>query len=85
MNETLLTFFQQHGLEFMRSRPYRKNDQAWGEQKNGAVVRRLVGYGRLEGVVAREALSRPYSASRLFVNFSNRRSNLQRSFGSAPA
>jgi hypothetical protein len=56
-------------LEFTRSRPYRKNDQAWVEQKNGAVVRRLVRYGRLEGVVAGEALSRLYSASRLFVNF----------------
>jgi hypothetical protein len=33
------------------------------------VVRRLVGYGRLEGVAAGEALSRLYSASRLFVNF----------------
>ena len=31
-------------------RPHRKNDQAWVEQKNGAVVRRLVGYGRLEGI-----------------------------------
>jgi len=39
------------------------------EQKNGAVVRRLVGYRRLEGWPAAEALSRLYSASRLFVNF----------------
>jgi hypothetical protein len=69
VNDALLTFCQQHGLEFTRSRPYHKNDQAWVEQKNGAVVRRLVGYGRLEGVVAAEALSRLYSASRLFVNF----------------
>jgi len=28
----------------MRSRAYRKNDQAWVEQKNGAVVRKLIGY-----------------------------------------
>ena len=38
------------------------------EQKNGAVVRRLVGYGRLAGVAAAETLARLYSASRLFVN-----------------
>ena len=38
------------------------------EQKNRAVVRRLVGYGRLEGVAAAETLARLYSASRLFVN-----------------
>jgi hypothetical protein len=32
--------------------PYRKNDQAYVEQKNGAVVRRLVGYRRLAGLAA---------------------------------
>jgi hypothetical protein len=69
VNEVLLTFCKTHEIEFTRSRPYRKNDQAWVEQKNGSVVRRLVGYGRLEGLVAGDALSRLYSASRLFVNF----------------
>ena len=69
INEFLITFCADHGIEFTRSRPYRKNDQAWVEQKNGSVVRRLVGYGRLEGIAAGEALSRLYSASRLFVNF----------------
>ncbi len=69
INELLITFCTEHGIEFTRSRPYQKNDQAWIEQKNGSVVRRLVGYGRLEGVAAGEALSRLYSASRLFVNF----------------
>jgi hypothetical protein len=69
INETIVAFCQQHGIEFTRSRPYRKNDQAWVEQKNGSIVRRLVGYGRLEGVVAAEALARLYAAGRLFVNF----------------
>jgi hypothetical protein len=49
INETLLSYCRQRGLELTRCRAYRKNDQAWIEQKNGAVVRRLVGYGRLEG------------------------------------
>jgi transposase InsO family protein len=69
INERLIAFCTDHGIEFTRSRPYHKNDQAWIEQKNGSVVRRLVGYGRLEGVAAGEALCRLYSASRLFVNF----------------
>lgn len=69
INETLVAFCSENGIEFTRSRPYRKNDQAWVEQKNGSVVRRLVGYGRLEGIAAAEALARLYSASRLFVNF----------------
>jgi hypothetical protein len=69
INDDLFAYCKSRGIEFTRSRPYRKNDQAWVEQKNGAIVRRLVGYGRLEGVAAHEALSRLYSASRLFVNF----------------
>jgi hypothetical protein len=69
MNETVAAYCDQHGIELTRSRPYRKNDQAWVEQKNGAVVRRLVGYRRLEGLIAARSLSRLYAASRLFVNF----------------
>jgi len=42
---------------FTRCRPYRKNDQAWVEQKNGAVVRRIVGYRRLEGLEAAGVLA----------------------------
>ena len=52
VNDILLQFTREHGIEFTRSRPYKKNDQAWVEQKNGAVVRRMIGYGRLEGVAA---------------------------------
>ncbi len=69
LNETMLAYCREQSIEFTRSRPYRKNDQAWVEQKNGAVVRRLVGYDRLEGLAAAEALSRLYASSRLFVNF----------------
>lgn len=69
MNEMLFAFCGERAIAFTRSRPYHKNDQAWVEEKNGSVVRRLVGYGRLEGIAAGAALARLYSASRLFVNF----------------
>jgi Integrase core domain len=69
MNETVAAYCQAHGIPCTRSRPYHKNDQAWVEQKNSSVVRRLVGYRRLEGLAAAAALSRLYAASRLFVNF----------------
>ena len=69
MNETLLAYCSDHGSEFTRSRPYHKNDQAWVEQKNGAIVRRLIGYRRLEGMAAAAILSRVYASARLFVNF----------------
>jgi hypothetical protein len=69
VNEPVLAYCAEHGIVFTRSRPYRMNDQAWVEQKNSSVVRRLVGYRRLEGLEAVKALARLYAASRLFVNF----------------
>ena len=68
MNEPVVEWCRAQGLEVTRSRAYRKNDQAWVEQKNGAIVRRLVGYGRFEGVVSAKALARLYAAARLHVN-----------------
>ena len=69
LNETLVSYCVGQGIELTRSRPYHTNDQAWVEQKNGSVVRRLVGYRRLEGSATAAILARLYAASRLFVNF----------------
>src|ERR1700709_1262793 len=65
MNQSVFDYCKGHGLEQTRSRAYKKNDQAWVEQKNGSVVRRLVGYGRLSGSDAGNAGSELYPASRL--------------------
>jgi hypothetical protein len=56
-------------ITFTRSRAYRKNDQAHVEEKNGSVVRRLVGYDRYEGMDAWQALTALYSVLRLYINF----------------
>jgi hypothetical protein len=69
MNQTVFDYCKARGLEQTRSRAYKKNDQAWVEQKNGAIVRRLVGYGRLSGLAATRALAELYEASRLYINF----------------
>jgi hypothetical protein len=69
VNDKLIQYCLNRGIELTRSRPYRKNDQAWIEQKNGAVVRKLLGYRRFEGIAAAQAITRLYGASRLFVNF----------------
>jgi hypothetical protein len=69
MNETVRDYCLAAGVEFTRCRPYRKNDQAWVEQKNGSVVRRAVGYRRFEGLEAAAVLARLYREMRLFVNF----------------
>lgn len=62
INDTLLGYCQQQKWQFARSRAYHKNDQAWIEQKNGAVVRRFVGYQRHAGVAAGQCLARLYAA-----------------------
>ena len=68
MNQSVLDYCKGRGHVQTRSRAYKKNDQAWVEQKNGSVVR-LVGYGRLSGADARNALAQLYASSRLYINF----------------
>jgi hypothetical protein len=69
MNAIVVPWCKAQGIEVTRSRAYKKNDQAFVEQKNGAIVRRLVGYGRFEGLETARDLSRLYAASRLYTNF----------------
>lgn len=68
MNETLRDYCAAEKMALTRCRPYRKNDQAHVEQKNGEIVRRMVGYRRYEGIAAAEQLARLYAPARLFVN-----------------
>src|SRR5579863_9430785 len=83
MNEVVVSWCRGQTLEVTRSRAYKKNDQAFVEQKNGAVVRRLIGYGRFragarQGLrpepVARATSSPCASAGRDRVAGSGRRS-----------
>ncbi|EJA5857550.1 transposase family protein, partial [Salmonella enterica] len=69
INEALFEYCSARCIALTRSRPYRKNDQAWIEQKNGSVVRKLAGYGRLDGEHAVKAMNQMYMANRLFINF----------------
>ena len=69
INDTILDHSRQAGFEFTRSRPYRKNDQAWIEQKNGSVIRRFTGYDRYSGPVAGQVLAKLYALVRLYVNY----------------
>ena len=69
MNYALLEYCRRHRVTFTRSRPWKKNDSAHVEQKNGAVVRQLVGYDRFASRAAYGALTRLYRLARLHVNF----------------
>jgi hypothetical protein len=69
LNELLVPYCRRVGVRLTRGRPSRKNDQAHVEQKNGAVVRRLVGYDRFASKAAFAQLQRLYGLVRLYVNF----------------
>lgn len=68
MNETVRDYCKAESIEMTRCRPYRKNDQAHVEQKNGEIVRRMVGYRRYEGIAAARQLAKLHERARLFVN-----------------
>jgi hypothetical protein len=68
LNTALIAYCADHHITFTRGRPYRKNDGCYVEQKNWAVVRRLVGYQRFEGP-ALPALERVHDLARDYVNF----------------
>ena len=67
-NKILASYCKLEAIVFTRSRPHHKNDQAWIEQRNGAVIRRMVGPERFSGIVAGQALAQLLGAVRLYVN-----------------
>jgi len=48
INDQLLQYCKNNGIEFTRSRPYHKNDNAYVEQKNWTHVRKMMGNHRFD-------------------------------------
>jgi hypothetical protein len=69
INQCFYTYCSQEQISFTRSRSYKKNDSCHVEQKNGNVVRRLVGYDRYTSKSACQCLERIYDLVRLYGNF----------------
>ena len=69
INYAMLAYCEREQITFTRGRVAKKNDQCFVEQKNGSIVRQLVGYDRYEGEVAYRQLAELYRAVRLYVNF----------------
>ena len=69
INRHLLAWCRRHHITFTRSRAWKKNDSAHVEQKNGAIVRHLIGYDRFVSKAAFAQLQRVYDLVRLHVNF----------------
>ncbi len=69
INRSLVDYCRRYAITFTRSRAWKKNDSAHVEQKNGAIVRRLIGYDRFASRAAYAQLTRVYQLARLHVNF----------------
>lgn len=69
LNAHFTRYCHANQLTFTRSRPYKKNDQCRVEQKNGAVVRKIVGYGRFDTFEQLEILRRIYGLLAFYQNY----------------
>lgn len=70
VNWHMVGYCEQHKLFFTRSRPDRKNDNAYVEQKNNTHVRKWLGYGRYDARKQLLAINDLYRDElRLFNNF----------------
>ena len=72
INNHLLAFCQQRPagrtIQFTRSRPYKKDDNAHIEQKNWTHVRKLMGWDRYDTAKAQESTNQLYDELRIFQN-----------------
>jgi hypothetical protein len=69
INNHLLRFCEACKITFTRSRPYRKNDSCYVEEKNYSIVRRTVGYYRYDNDAQIALLTELYTHLRLYTNF----------------
>ncbi len=69
INQHLFDYCRREHIIFTRSRAYKKNDSCHVEQKNGNVIRRVIGYQRYSSKQALETLNQTYFLLRLYINF----------------
>lgn len=69
INHTLYNWCQKEQVTFTRGRSYRKNDQAYVEQRNWLTIRRQVGYDRLASKQAYALLGQLYPLLCQQLNF----------------
>ncbi len=65
-------------IALTRSRPSKKNDNCYVEQRNRSVIRKYVGYERYDCREAVEAMNKLYETLRLYINFFQPTFKLQR-------
>ena len=69
INNHMIRFCRANSVTFTRSRPNKKNDSCYVEQKNWSLVRVTVGYARYDTQDQTDLLNRLYGVLRLYSNY----------------
>ena len=70
INEMIYRYAKEEEIEFTRSRPYKKNDNCWVEQKNRTHIRRMIGILRYDTRKELDIINDLYrNEIRLYKNF----------------
>jgi hypothetical protein len=69
VNQYFKKWCDERRITFTRGRSHHSNDNCFVEQKNGDVVRKTVGYARLEGDEVLSALQKVYSYLNPLINY----------------
>jgi len=68
INYNAVDWGKDNGIKLTRRRPYKKNDKPHVEERNGHIVRKYVGYIRLDARETVEVLNRLYATLNLYTN-----------------
>jgi len=69
INKPIFEWCEKNKIKFTRSRPYRKNDNAHIENKNGSVIRKYAFYYRYDTTKEVKVLNNLYSNLRIYINY----------------
>jgi hypothetical protein len=69
INQVGIAWCEENDIDLSRSRPYKKNDNRFVEQRNRVVVRKYIGYERYDCKEAVDVINELYDVLRLYINF----------------
>ena len=70
INDIVYRYTKEQGIAFTRSRPYKKNDNCWVEQKNRTHIRNIIGFLRYDTKKEMDIINNLYrNELRLYKNF----------------
>jgi hypothetical protein len=69
LNRFVIDWTIENNMKFTRSRSYHKNDNAYVEQKNGNIIRKEIGYQRLDTIEVIETMNELYKVISLHRNY----------------